>query len=220
MKVEKMLPEVYYKESRDFAYIGRLLEIIFNYMKTAGDCVNMHPDNENIDANVVDLLVDTLGFDSKHTYITKDLIFIASSFSELLRKKGTVDAINLAMRLLLNSQGVKKSADFNFVENSALSELEIKIPDELTDIVLLEDIFDYILPVGTIYKFTRVSIGDSKQESKYGASSTVEIKHSVTETSDDELGIVATENSLSQTAETNIGTIATGVIYGSTEDLD
>ena len=220
MKVEKMLPEVYYKESRDFAYIGRLLEIIFNYMKTASDCVNMHPDNENIDANVVDLLVDTLGFDSKHTYITKDLIFIASSFSELLRKKGTVDAINLAIRLLLNSQGVKKSADFNFVENSALSELEIKIPDELTDIVLLEDIFDYILPVGTTYKFTRVSIGDSKQESKYEVSSTVEIKHSVAETSDDELGIVATKESLSETAETNIGTIATGVVYGSTEDND
>lgn len=220
MKVEKMVPEVYYKESRDFAYIGRLLEIIFNYMKTASDCVNVGFNNENIDANCVDLIADTLGFDSKHKYITKDLIFVVSAFSKLLRQKGTSEAINLAIRLLLNSQGIKKSADFNFVENSALNELEIKIPDDLTDIILLEDLFDYILPVGTTYKFTRVSIGDSKQESKYEISSTVEIKHSVTETSDNQLGIVATEESLTDDAETNIGTIATGVVYGSTENTD
>ena len=225
MKVEKMLPEVYYKESRDFAYIGRLLEIIFNYMKTASDCVNMHPDNENIDANVVDLLVDTLGFDSKHTYITKDLIFIASSFSELLRKKGTVDAINLAIRLLLNSQGVKKSADFNFVENSALSELEIKIPDELTDIVLLEDIFDYILPAGMTYTITKLKSGSGIRESNIKISNEFKVKTNIpdftygyinsikTPISDEDL----TSDDLSERNSGYIGTINTGRVIN---DID
>lgn len=62
MKVERMVPEIYYDKSRDFAYIGRLLEIVFNYMKTAADNVGVEPD-EDIDSNIIDLLVNTLGFE-------------------------------------------------------------------------------------------------------------------------------------------------------------
>ena len=161
MKVENLLPEVYYKESRDFAYIGRLIELALNSMKTGADSVNVNINDETVDPNIVELLVNSLGFESKHEYITKDLIYIASAFSNLIKYKGTVYAIEMAVRLLLNSQGIKKPANFNFVENEN-SKLEIRLPEELTDIILLEDLFDYILPAGTIYKFTRVSSSDGK----------------------------------------------------------
>lgn len=167
MKVDKLLPEVYYKESRDFAYVGRLVEIVLNYMKTAADCVNLNVDNENIDGNIVDLLVDTLGFELRHAYVNKDLIGISSAFSSLLKYKGSTAAIELAVRLLLNSQGIKNQADFDFcILDSEKAEIQINIPDALSDIILLEDLFDYILPVGVTYKFTKFSNNNNKKQSK------------------------------------------------------
>ena len=34
MEVRKLVPDIYYKDSRDFSYIGRLFEVLINYMKT------------------------------------------------------------------------------------------------------------------------------------------------------------------------------------------
>ena len=107
MKVEKLIPEVYYSQSRDFSYIGRLFEIIFNYMKTGADCVGVSSNSDNIDATQIELIALTLGFESKHTYPTRDLIYIISSFSHLIKKKGTKEAITHAIKLLMNSQKIK-----------------------------------------------------------------------------------------------------------------
>lgn len=166
MRVDNLVPEVYYRESRDFAYIGRLIEIVLNYMKTAADCVNINIDNENVDANIVELLVDTLGFELRHAYVNKDLIGISSAFSSLLKYKGSTSAIELAVRLLLNSQGIKNQADFDFcIFDPERAEVQINIPDALSDIILLEDLFDYILPVGVTYKFTKFSNNNNKKQS-------------------------------------------------------
>lgn len=169
MRVEDLLPEVYYKESRDFAYIGRCLELIVNYMKTAADCVLVNVDNEYVDSNMVELLVDTLGFTERHEYINKDLIYIISAFTALLKNKGSKTAINSAIRLLLNSQGIKKTASYDgnfyvFTDSNGQNQIEIRIPEELKDIVLLEDLFDYILPIGMLYTFIRVSISAGTQK--------------------------------------------------------
>ena len=102
MKVETLIPEVYYSQSRDFSYIGRLFEMLFNYMKTGADCIAVNPDSPNIDATTIELVALTLGFESKHRYTTRDLIYIISSFSSLIRKKGTIESINSAIKLLMN----------------------------------------------------------------------------------------------------------------------
>ena len=161
MKVEKLIPEVYYSQSRDFSYIGRLFEIIFNYMKTGADCVGVSSNSDNIDATQIELIALTLGFESKHTYPTRDLIYIISSFSHLIKKKGTKEAINHAIKLLMNSQKIKMDLldDEDLVtfddtlDNYTLS---IKLPSQMTDTILLEDLFDYILPAGVLYRFNRI----------------------------------------------------------------
>jgi len=163
MKVEKLLPEVYYSQSRDFSYIGRLFEILFNYMKTGADCIAVNPDSPNIDATTIELAALTLGFESKHKYTTRDLIYIISSFSDLIRKKGTKYAINTAIRLLMNSQKIYLEENItDFVSTMFLEEansfiFDITIPEQLTDLILLEDIFDYILPAGVLYRFIKVT---------------------------------------------------------------
>lgn len=161
MKVEKLIPEVYFSQSRDFSYIGRLLEILYNYMKTNSDCISANNSSVDIDATTVELIALTLGFESKHRYSTKDLIYIISSFSELIRKKGTKESINTAIRLLINSQKIVIKDIEDFVGNITATGqdrfiLDIKIPEHLTDIILLEDLFDYILPAGMLYRFNKV----------------------------------------------------------------
>ncbi|MCK9470205.1 MAG: hypothetical protein M0Q88_00435 [Bacilli bacterium] len=167
MKVEKLIPEVYYSQSRDFSYIGRLFEVLFNYMKTGADSVMFNRDSPDIDATTIELLALTLGFESKHKYTTRDLIYIISSFSDLIKKKGTKEAINTAIRLLINSQKIKINNIVDFIgtipttgENQFI--LDLKIPAQLTGTVLLEDLFDYILPAGMLYKFTKVEPSDAK----------------------------------------------------------
>lgn len=177
MKVEKLIPEVYYTQSRDFGYIGRLFEILFNYMKTGSDCISVNPDSLNLDATTIELVALTLGFESKHKYTTRDLIYVISSFSDLIKKKGTKEAINNAVKLLLNSQKIKDAPENNnFVQIAQESEIDkfivtVQVPSQMTDIILLEDLFDYILPAGLLYKINKVAderttIASVKIESK------------------------------------------------------
>lgn len=157
MKLENILPEVYYKESRDFSYIARLIEILMNYMKTAADNVNRKNNNKNIDNYLLQLLTNTLGFKLKHNYNTKDLLAICTSLVELYRKKGSTSAITDAVQLLINSQGIDQKIVWK--ENLKLENgnLTLSIPNTLTDTILIEDLFDYILPAGITYSFIRVN---------------------------------------------------------------
>lgn len=157
MIVEQLVPEVYYNKSRDFAYIARALEIVFNYMKTAADNVGVDP-TERTDSNIIALLVNTLGFETKHEYAIKDLVYVASSFSEMLRKKGSLESIELAIKTLLNAQKISSNVIEKFYEyDSEKKELLIRIPSDMVDLVLLDDILDYILPAGVIYYYQKIS---------------------------------------------------------------
>ena len=166
MKVEKLIPEVYHKESRDFAYVARLLEFVFNYMKTSADCVAVDFRSSELQSNIIELLIETLGFEVRHNYTDKDLIYIASAFNSIIRNKGNISAIELAIRLLLNSQGIEDVPDFDFCEfDSKSCELTVYVPDTLTDIILLEDLFRYILPAGVIYKINKFHSMDPNKNS-------------------------------------------------------
>lgn len=154
MKFDKLIPQVYYKESRDFSYIGRLVEILINYMKTNSDIVNINTNSENIDSNILNLLAMTLGFETKHKYLTKDLIYVCSSFTELVKNKGTKASIEAAIQLLLTSQGIDDVFIIQEDENDPYNFI-LRVPEKLTDTILLEDLFEYILPAGVTYTLLR-----------------------------------------------------------------
>lgn len=221
MIVDKFVPQVYYHESRDFAYAARLYQLIFNYMKTAADCVDDNTTNENVNAFLVDLLVDTLGFQAKHQYNTRDLIYLASAFSELIKYKGTATAIDMAVRLLINSQHITYNIENNYFNISQLDpwDIEIIIPEELTDIILLEDLFDYILPAGFTYHFKKVASSSQKTTTSYEVDDTndpISGIHpvTITEVADNSLGAVRNGyETIGSGIDPNyhIGTIYTGL---------
>lgn len=158
MKVQNMVPEVYYESSRDFSYIGRILEVALNHMKTNADLVNSNLNTVDSD-DLLNSLAYTLGFKPKHKYINKDLINVCSNFTNILKNKGTKYAIEECIKILLNSQDI--IGDFVILEDYDNYYLEVGLPSGTKDIVLLEDLFDYILPTGWIYSIVNIA---SKKE--------------------------------------------------------
>lgn len=155
MKVDKLVPEIYYKGSRDFGAIGRLCEVLLNYMRLGSNIVGSNLNYTDIDSNLLELVCNTLGFIVKHKYITKDLLYISNVFTKLIKNKGTEQAIKLAISTLLASQNINNRFEINVnAETIKKNEFEIVLPEKVNDLVLLEDIFDYILPVGCLYKFS------------------------------------------------------------------
>lgn len=155
MKVENLIPEVYYKESRDFAYIGRLAEIIFNYMKTGADCISSSIYSQNASSLIVSLMSETLGFELKHVYSDKDLMLISTAFASILKIKGVLASCDLLVRLIVNGQGLEVAQNESCALNDEGCELIITVPSRLSDLSLLTDVFDYILPVGMTYKIIK-----------------------------------------------------------------
>ena len=144
IKFQDLTPEVYYKRSRDFQYIGRLFDLVLNNAKMNTDIISSLPLNPDMDPRLLDLLALTLGFKSKHEYNTKQLAALCSIFPFVLRNKGSKLAIETACNALLNAEGITKGASIE-VSNQTVS---IFLPSELSDLNLLKDLLNYILPAG------------------------------------------------------------------------
>lgn len=158
INVKKLVNNVYYNKSRDFQVVGRTLEVIFNYLQTEIDLAKYLNLTNNTDNKLLPLIATTLGFESRHTYNTNNLKGILSTFSYLLKNKGTKKAIEDAVTVLLRSQNIDK--DFEVVIDKKTNEVIIYIPYNLQDTILLEDLFDYILPAGCNYNFIKTQFGD------------------------------------------------------------
>ena len=144
IKFQDLTPEVYYKRSRDFQYIGRLFDLVLNNAKMNTDIISSLPLNPDMDPRLLDLLALTLGFKSKHEYNTKQLAALCSIFPFVLRNKGSKLAIETTCNALLNAEGITKEALIE-VKNQTVS---IFLPSELSDLNLLKDLLNYILPAG------------------------------------------------------------------------
>lgn len=180
MKVSNLVPEVYYKKSRDFSYIGRVFEVLFNYYKTNVDLVGKSPLDENVMSNIISLAAMTLGFESKHEYINKDLVALCSSFAMLLKNKGTITAIEDCVNILLHTQNIQQGTTIVYdVDNL---ELTIYVPSQVKDIVLLEDVFEYILPAGVTYSFILSGVSNTSATEHLVETDSVEIYKSYAHT--------------------------------------
>lgn len=164
-----LVPEIYYNDSRDFQFIGRLFEVAFNHVKTSVDTILNNPFSRNIDNKLLDLVAKTVGFETKHKYNVDDLKVICSCFKEIVKNKGSKKAIDILVRSLLKAQNIKSDYRIEIV-NESLSEDEeqhsviIIVPPELKDRVLVEDVLDYILPAGYNYRIISASVTDLSKE--------------------------------------------------------
>ena len=152
INVQESVPQVYYEQSRDFQVLGRLFELVLNAVKTSADSLYYLPvADAEAQTRFLDLLSYTLGFQARHTYNNKQLAAVCSVFPTLLRKKGTIEAIQLLGDTLLSSEGITE----NFGCSVNGTKVELFIPNTLSSTNLLNDLLDYLLPAGMTCEITR-----------------------------------------------------------------
>ena len=169
IRLQDYTPEVYYKESRDFQFIGRLFDLILNYSKTNADLIYALPFSDNSDEQLTELLSLTLGFKAKRKYTTRQLRAICSVFSEIMRNKGTIEAFLIACDAIFSAEGINTEVDYEIVENN--SRLILYVPPQLGDTTLLNDLFSYILPAGLSFDIVKIIIEKTKTETEIGLQS-------------------------------------------------
>lgn len=149
--VRRQLPDVYYDESRDFQLIGRLFEAVFNYLKTGVDNIENTMDAKDIDDRLVSLMASSVGFEGRHTYNAHNLKVVLGCFNDIVKDKGSKRAVDKAVAALLNSQGLDERhyVEVDYAKNDHT--VNVYLPANTEDIILLKDMMDYILPVGWSY---------------------------------------------------------------------
>ena len=149
IKTQNLVPKVYYDESRDFQVFGRVLDVVANYYKQ-----NVRDEYLTEDSRMLQLLARTMGFDLVHEYSLSDLRKVCSAFRGILRKKGSLSAIEDCVRLLMSAQGISGEVT---VSRSASDPYAIVVgfpSKNVDDIVLLEDLMEYVLPAGMTFDYT------------------------------------------------------------------
>ena len=145
IKLQDLTPAVYYEQSRDFQFIGRLYDLVLNYIKTnAANLYNL-PVGKNMDEQLLNLLALTLGFKPTKNYNSKQLRAICSVLPTILRHKGSIQALVLATNALLAAEGVRQPLDYTMHPKEGIT---LYVAQELDDLNLFTDLLDYLLPAG------------------------------------------------------------------------
>ena len=170
IKLQNLTPQIYYNQSRDFQFIGRLYDIVLNSVKTNADNLYKLPIGKNMDEKLLNLLAFTLGFQSKHHYSSKQLLAICSVLPTVLKNKGSLNAIIIAVNSILYAEGIKQALDYSFENNN----LTLYLSQDLSDLTLLKDLLTYILPAGISCKMIKEIQEVKKIETVLTTSSTIE----------------------------------------------
>ena len=148
IKFSNQVPSVYPNTSRDFQYLGWLIDIVLNSVKHNVDDLYNLPNNK-ADQKLTELLAFTLGFKVKRNYDKDQLYALIAALPRILKYKGTKTAVDMAGNALLGASGYGASRVFSSsISAEDPGELAVVFPVGLVDISLFTDLLEYILPAG------------------------------------------------------------------------
>ena len=145
IKIKELTPEVYSTQSRDFQFISILYDLVLNYTKTNAANLYSLPIGKNMNTQLLNLLALTLGFKATKNYNSQQLFAICSVLPSIIRHKGSLQALIIATNALLAAEGISQPLDFS-IESKA--KITLYISQKLSDLSLLGDLLNYILPAG------------------------------------------------------------------------
>ena len=152
IRLQDLVPNVYYEKSRDFQFIGRLFDIVLNSVKTNSDTLYNLPSGKNKDERLLNLLAFTLGFQPKHHYNSKQLEAICSVLPLVIKNKGSLNAIIIATNAILHAEGLTQSLSYSIAPRESIT---LYLPTQLSDLTLLSDLMNYILPAVLYCNFVK-----------------------------------------------------------------
>ena len=165
IKTQELTPHIYYKESRDFQLFGRIYDVLFNYLKLNIESMKVEELNNTSHSNFIELSLNTLGFFPKRNYDIEELKSLVSVYSDIIKNKGSIYSIETLIKTILRSIGESNEYDIvkNIEVNTDTPTIIIKIKSNLTNqqSILIEEVLDYIMPIGVDYFIQNVSLQDN-----------------------------------------------------------
>jgi hypothetical protein len=203
IKTRELVPQVYYDESRDFQMLGRVYEALFNHCKTYADLMQGLPLSRESDYHMLSLMATTLGFNPKRDYAKDELRAVLSSFVTLVKSKGSIEGLMIALYLLLRAHGIQDTFNIerDFADNHHLI---VYIPGELPSTVLLEDLFDYLLPAGFTYTIMKANKTNPITVAEVAFDSSIKYAKMDSTTNDTDIGLIATPSNIDAVTYDNI----------------
>lgn len=188
IKLQDLTPEIYTKQSRDFQFIIALYDIILNHVKTNAANLYQLPIGKNMNEQLLNLLSLTLGFKATKNYNSKQLLAICSVLPEVLKNKGSINALIISTNALLAAEGINQALDYSIEPKKSIT---LYLSQQLTDLNLLKDLLDYILPAGISCSLVKESQMLTKVETKIGVSDSV---HIYDDKQDTKISVIADRN--------------------------
>jgi len=148
IRMQDYTPDIYYKESRDFQFIGHLYDLVLNYIKTNVDLLSSLPLSDSSDDKFLELMAMTFGLKPEHHYNSVQLRALCKVFPKVMRNKGSIESIIAVCTSLFNAEGLEQQFSYDFVSEDDRTELNLYVPQDFSDITLLNDILSYVLPAG------------------------------------------------------------------------
>lgn len=162
IKFYEQVPSIYPNASRDFQYLGWLIDIVLNSVKHNVDGLYELP-NTTADPKLTELLAMTLGFKVKRNYDQKQLAALVAVLPRIIKYKGTAEAITMAGKALIATSGAAGS----IIVEASNGELSVKLPKNLVDVSLFTDLLPYILPAGMACRVIRTDTVSRTYETKF-----------------------------------------------------
>lgn len=150
IKFKNYTPAVYYAESRDFQLLGRLFDVVLNSVKTEADQIYNIPISEDSDDALLNLMAFTLGLRLRTTrYTAEHLRALCEVFPMALRKKGTIESIEIVCDALQAAEGIAvPTVVFKDPDPRYPLRMVVAVSQQYSHIVLLEEVLAYIIPGG------------------------------------------------------------------------
>jgi hypothetical protein len=154
IKLQELTPTIYYDQSRDFQYIGRLYDLVLNAIKTEVDLMAAQPFSDNSSDDLLELLTTTFGLRlSPNKWTKAQLRAVCSAYPAALRLKGSLKSISTLVTALFAAEGI--SEPFYLQQSADLKQLTIRVPETFSGIGLIYELLDYVLPAGVSCEITR-----------------------------------------------------------------
>ena len=150
-RLSKNVPDVYVKESRDFQLLCNSFDAVQNSVKYDTDSIL----NSIIVTNCVDsyvpFLQTKLGFFTNTTYSNETLRNILQLFPLIVRNKGSIYGIQLAVYVYLHALGLDITSKVE-VDNVNYV-ISISFTTKSMDVSILTELLEYVIPAGYKLKY-------------------------------------------------------------------
>ena len=190
LDIEKLTPEIYSKDSRDFQFFCKLLALVVNSAQyNANNITNMY-DPHKCNDRMLDLLCSMFNYQPKNNPTDQDLRVILTNYSRLMKNKGNRLGIEQAVAMAMKLQHLDKNFtvtirkmvnDNNVDEKTAYDDnhnlqynkdksfiINVGINDAF-EMKYLREFLDLVKPVGFLYEAYQVNVGkySSKVDTKF-----------------------------------------------------